>query len=321
VRSFLPENARVLAGVFLWAWLLGGCAIVLPQTAALRDAWPAALPERVELVEVPFFPQEEYQCGPAALATLMTFAGARTTPDDLVPQVYIPERKGTLQVEMLAAPRRKNLVSYALAPRLEEVLREVAAGSPVVVLHGYGVWPFRFWHYSVVIGYERDAGHVILRSGTRQRQTMPFAVLEYTWKESERWAMVVSKPERIPVTAEENAYLGAINAMARVADAKSSTLAYGEFLKRWPENLTASIGMANALHASGHLKLAEAVLRDAMKRHGESVAVLNNLAQTLSDQGRNREALELIQKAVGLGGPLAASAEETRQAILRRLGR
>jgi hypothetical protein len=33
-----------------------------------------------------------------------------------VPQVYLPARKGSLQVEMLAAARRHGLVSYQLAP-------------------------------------------------------------------------------------------------------------------------------------------------------------------------------------------------------------
>ena len=181
LRAAFLENARFAAGVFFASMLLGGCSIMLPQTSGLRDAWPAGLPESVELADVPFFPQEEYQCGPAALATVMAKAGAKVTPDELVSQVYIPARKGTLQVEMLAAPRKHGLVSVALVPRLEDVLREVASGTPVVVLHGYGVWPIKYWHYSVVVGFDRAKAEAILRSGTHERLTMPFAVLEYTW--------------------------------------------------------------------------------------------------------------------------------------------
>jgi tetratricopeptide (TPR) repeat protein len=312
-------NARAIAGVF-FLLLLGGCASFLPQTSGLRDAWPQDLPAHAELVDVPFFPQEEYQCGPAALATVMAAASAKVKPDDLVAQVYIPERKGSLQLEMLAAPRKYGLVSYALSPKLDEVLREVASGSPVVVLLGYSVWPFKQWHYAVVVGFDRERAEVILRSGVTQRKTMPFAVLEYTWKESGHWAMVTARPQKIPVTADESRYLEAVNAMARVSDARASASAYGAFLQRWPENIAAAIGMGNALHASGHLKLAEIVLRDALKRHADSVPLLNNLAQTLSDQGRNKEALEVIDKAGKLGGPLAGSVRETREAIERRLG-
>ncbi len=46
--------------------------------------------------------------------------------------------------------------------------------------------------------------------------------------------------------------------------------------------------------------------------------MLNNLAQTLSDEGKNVEARALIERAVALGGPLAGTAEETRTLILRR---
>lgn len=295
--------------------------MILPQTASLRDAWPPDLAPHAELAAVPFFPQEEYQCGPAALATVLAYAGTKVTPDDLVSQVYIPERKGSLQIEMLAAPRRRGLVSYALAPRLEDVLREVSSGTPVVLLHGYSLWPFKQWHYSVVVGYDREKGEAVLRSGVHERQTMPLAVLEYTWKDSDRWAMVAMTPERIPVTAEEARYLDAVNAMARVADARASIVAYRAFLQRWPDNATAAIGLGNVLHASRDLKGAERVLRDALRKNDDSVALLNNLAQTLSDEGQHREALELVEKAVKLGGPLASNVEETRQSILKRLKR
>jgi hypothetical protein len=66
-RPVVVQNARLFAGVLLLALLLGGCASFLPPTAALRDGLPQGLPPRVELTRVPFFPQEEYQCGPAAL--------------------------------------------------------------------------------------------------------------------------------------------------------------------------------------------------------------------------------------------------------------
>ena len=72
-HSLRERSARAIAGVFLWCALLQGCAVLVPQTAALRDKWPAALPEEVELTAAPFFPQRDYQCGPAALATALAY--------------------------------------------------------------------------------------------------------------------------------------------------------------------------------------------------------------------------------------------------------
>lgn len=309
----------MIAGALFLAAHLGGCALLLPQTESLREAWPSALPQRVALDRVPFFPQEDYQCGPAALATALSDIGAKVTPEDLVSQVYVPARRGSLQLEMLAAPRRYGMVSYQLAPRFEDLLREVAGGTPVIVLQDYGVWPVSIWHYAVVVGYDYPKGEVVLRSGPKRALTMPFAILEYTWKESGYWAMVVVPPERAPATATEPEYLKAIAAMERVGNPPAAIRAYSTLLRRWPENLAAAIGLANGHYARGEFRESERVLRQAAERHPDSAAVLNNLAQTQSDQGRDEEALATIDRAIALKGPFLAAARETREQILRKL--
>lgn len=311
--------ARLTAGAFLLLAALSGCASLVPQTMGLRDTWPAGVAVQTELGEVPFFPQQDYQCGPAALATTLVNAGAQVTPEELVKLVYIPARLGSLQTEMLAAPRRYSRVSYQIAPRFDALLREVVAGNPVIVLQDTGVGPITNWHYAVVIGFDYPAGELYLRSGETKRLAIPFTVFEYTWKKSNYWAMVTVPPDRIPVTATEAGYVASIVAMERVSKPHAAIMAYATFLKRWPDNLTASIGLANGHHTLGELSEAEAVLRRAADRHPDSVVAFNNLAQTLSDQKRDDEALAIVERAVALGGPFAAAALETRELILRRI--
>jgi len=301
------------------ALALTGCAWVLPQTEALRQRWPGSLTEHVELEGVPFFPQEDYQCGPASLATAMAYAGVDVRPENLVPKVYLPQRGGSLQVEMLAAARSYGLVSWQLAPRLDDVLREVQAGTPVIAMHDYGLWPIDYWHYAVMVGFDRESAKAVLRSGQKRRLEMPFAVFEYTWKDSARWAMVVVPPDRVPVTATEASWLQAIVAMERVADRAAARTAYEAVLRRWPHSLNGTIGLANIEYAQGRLPAAEALLRDAVERHPDSGVALNNLAQVLADQQRDDEALSLLDRAVALGGPFASQAQETRAQIRRKM--
>ena len=317
---FVLDNARFAAGVFILAALaaLSGCASLMPQTKELAKGLPAGLPEKVELAETPFFPQTEYQCGPAALATVLNAAGVKVTDAELVPQVYLPERKGSLQVEMLAAPRRHGLISYQLAPRFEDVLREIASGTPVVVLQNLGMFSSG-WHYAVAVGYDYWSGSLVMRSGTLERDVLPFGVHEVVWLRGGYWAMVVMPPDKIPVTADENRWLASIAALERTGDARNSRIAYQTFLGRWPENVNASIGLANAHHALGDLKDAEAVLRQAASRAPDSVVVLNNLAQTLSDLGRDQEALPFAERARAAGGPFSSSVEKTYSMIVERL--
>src|SRR5437868_2835012 len=84
----LVENARLIAGVFILACtaLGSGCAALAPQSAELGEkGLPAGVPRHLELTQVPFFPQDEYQCGPAALATALSASGVKITPQELVP--------------------------------------------------------------------------------------------------------------------------------------------------------------------------------------------------------------------------------------------
>jgi tetratricopeptide (TPR) repeat protein len=130
--------------------------------------------------------------------------------------------------------------------------------------------------------------------------------------------MVTVPPERIPATATEAAWLTAVAAMGRVAAPRTMQTAYTTFLRRWPDNLAANIGAAQAHYAMGALSDSEALLRRAAELHPQSVAVMNNLAQTLSDEGRNDEALQLIDRALAVDSPYADTARETRDVIVQR---
>jgi hypothetical protein len=312
--------ARLVAGFLLYIALAGlaGCAQLVPQTVALRTGWPQGVAQSAELTSVPFFPQEEYQCGPAALATVLAYSGVRVTPEALVPQVYLPSRQGSLQLEMLATPRRWGRVSYQLAPSYADLLREVAAGNPVVVLQDVGPL-FAQWHYAVVNGFDYPTGTLWLRSGTKAQHEMSLTAFEREWMKSGYWAMVVTAPDRIPVSATEEGWVASVLAMARSGDADAAARAYATALQRWPDNLPAAIGLANHHHARGAWPQAVEVLREAQRRHPQSVIVLNNLAQALSDQGLHAQALAEIDKASDPQSPFASEVRSTRQLILQRM--
>jgi len=328
MRGGTPEMRTNPTGVgrrwLLWLALalsVTGCAQFVPQTIALRSDWPTDVPRSIELRDVPFFPQTAYQCGPAALAIAMNAAGAQVLPDDLVAQVYLPARQGSLQLEMLAAPRRHGLVGWQIPPEYSALLRELAAGHPVLVLQDLGIGPLRQWHYAVVVGFDYAAGDVLLRSGENQRQVMPFTVFELTWRRSNYWAMVVTPPGVIPANAAQDSYLPALLAFDRNATPQAARTAWQAFLSRWPGHALASVALGNRLYAERNLAGAESVLRAGIQAHPVSTEMLNNLAQVLTEQGRNDEALAVIERAATQPGPFAAEVATTRAGILRRMAR
>ncbi|HET9404619.1 MAG TPA: PA2778 family cysteine peptidase [Burkholderiales bacterium] len=304
----------VIAGVLFSAVLsLAGCAT--PQLTALPAQLPATVPPRIELSAVPFYPQEDFQCGPAALATVLADAGVAVSPEALVPQVYLPAREGSLQIELLAAARRHGLAAYPLAPRLADLLQEVAGGAPVIVLQNRAFSFAPLWHYAVVIGYDLPREEIVLRSGTTRRLVMTISNFERTWARSGYWSMMALQPQRLPVTAAEDRYVASVVALERVAPGAAQR-AYQTALERWPDNLTARIGLGNTAHAQGDFAAAETAYREATRRHPQAADAWNNLAQALLDLRRRDEALLAARRAVDIGGPSLVEYQSTLKAAV-----
>jgi len=315
--SAIPAIARLCAGVLLLA-LLAGCAGT-PQLAALRQA-PPQLPSRVELTAVPFFPQETHQCGPASLATALNASGVAVSPEALTPQVYLPDRQGSLQVEMLATARRHGLLAYPLAPSLNDLLREIAAGTPVIILQNLGVAALPLWHYAVAVGYDLERETLILRSGVTAREVMPLSTFEHTWARSGYWAMLALPPARLPATAAEGPYVQAAAALERAGQPRAAHSAYQTALARWPKNLVARMGLGNTAYGMKQWKEAETAFRQAAADHPQDWTPLNNLALALAEQKRFGEALKIAEQAVMLAGD-RREARETLEEIRREAGK
>jgi len=299
------RTSPALAGLVLCAALaLGGCATA-PQMAALERAWPAAWPDQVLLGTVPFFAQDDHLCGPAALAMVAQAAGRLVTPEQLTPQVYLPGRQGALQVEMLAATRRLGLVPYLLAPELQALLAEVVAGEPVLVLQNLGLSFSPLWHYAVVIGYDRATQDLILHSGTTARQRLPVSTFEQTWTRGGNWAVRVSPPARLPVTAQPEPWARAVAALERV-DASAAYAAWATALQRWPGERPALLGLGNAAYAMGQRERAAQAFEAATQAQPDFADAWHNLAQVRLELGQRPAAREAVARAVALGGPRLA---------------
>jgi hypothetical protein len=296
--SPLSRRRRLVAAAAA-AWLLGGCSTLIPppQTAALRDAPPDGLPVRVEHSEVPFFPQTPYHCGPAALATVLKHAGIEVTPEQLGQAVFLPAREGSLQTEMLAGARRSGAVAVRLPKELGAVLREVAAGHPVVILQNLGLAVMTRWHYAVVVGYDLGRGEIVLRSGTTEREVMSLGTFEHTWKRGDYWAFAALAPGQLPATAEEREAVQATIAFERVAAPEQAVRAYEAVSARWPQSLVAGIGLGNARFTAGDAQGAAAAFEAAARQH-DSAAAWNNLAQARLKLGQRVAALDAAQRAV-----------------------
>lgn len=309
-------DARAIAGVFI-PLLVAACST--PQTTALLTGSQPHLPGRAELQQVVFYPQEAHQCGPASLAMALHASGIDIKPEELASFTYLPERKGSLQVEMLAAARRQGRVAYLLRPRMEDVLSEIAAGNPAVVLQNLALSWYPMWHYAVAIGYDLPEREMILRSGKEHTQRLPLTTFERTWARSNYWAMLALPPGKLPQTANPETYILALAALESTSPQTDTWPGYTAALGRWPDNLSALIGAGNAAYRRHDLVAAEQLFLKAQNAHPGSAAASNNLAQIQSELGKYEDALASALHAVELGGPLEAVSRKTLSEIRQQI--
>lgn len=275
---------------------VSGCATT-PQSRQILDNKPESIPNTIELTRTPFFPQEKYHCGPAALATVMQSHQVDVTPDALVSQVYIPERQGSLQIEIKVAARRYGMLPYQLNSQLGDVLQEVAAGNPVLVMQNLGLDWFPQWHYAVVIGFDISTGEIVLRSGTTKRWITTLEVFERTWQRADYWALAIVPVGTIPETATLADYVETALAFEQTGHDSLALKAYQAATAKWPKDALGWITLGNSSYKSGKSEQAVTAFMKASDIDPLSTLTWNNLAYALHDYGCINQAHDAIQCA------------------------
>jgi len=294
--------------------VLGGCAAT-PMTDQLTASPPQGLQVFADLTDVPFFPQTQYYCGPAALTTVLNATGLETTPDDLAESVYTPGRQGTLQTEILTGARRHGRLALPVRT-LSDAFANVSAGRPVLILQNLALEIVPQWHYAVMVGFDLPNETILLRSGATHRQEMPMKTFEHTWRRAGFWGVVMVRPEGpVPENTSLSAWLQEGFGMERAGNATDALTAFTVAARHWPDAPEPLIAAANILIAANDLPLATTNLQDAVQRQPDNPVALNNLAHVLMLQGNLEEAETNALKAIAYRGSTQNTAEETLAAI------
>lgn len=261
---WLRSGHEVAALFFLAA--LSGCA-TLPQP-------PPA--EAVQLANVPVFVQQELQCGPAALASLLSASGVPTTPEALTADLFIPARKGSLQVELAAQARLRGRVPLLLVPSEQALVTALHEGEPVLVLLNLGVRSAPLWHYAVLTGYDPEQGYT-LNAGEARPQVVVRRSFLRQWQGAAQWGLTLHKPDEPPRHAEPAQWITAAAPLQSMHPMLAEQ-AYRAAVLRWPDAALAWAALGGARFAAGDWPESVMNLRKAAVLEPGDAAIANNLA-------------------------------------------
>ncbi|MGH8058727.1 MAG: C39 family peptidase [Candidatus Entotheonellia bacterium] len=182
----------VIAGVGMLLGLAVGCAQIQPPYG---QAPPVSSPSQTFVIAgVPFFPQEDYYCGPASLASVLQFYGVLVDQHEIASEVYLSQLKGTLTLDMLTYPSRVGLKARSYRGNLDDLKTHLLSGEPLVLFLNLGSRLLPQYHYLVAIGFDDAEAAVVTHSGTVAHKRIPYQELLKAWEKTDHWTLFIHPP-------------------------------------------------------------------------------------------------------------------------------
>lgn len=153
-----------------------GCA---PHTFVM----PA--PEAGPFIEgVPFYPQDEYMCGPAALASVIGFYGASGSMDSVAREVYSARLKGTLPMDLLIYAKEKGFEAKYFRGGMDALRESLVRKEPLILFLNLGYDFYPVGHYVVAVGMDEASKVVYAHSGMKEHERFTMKELERSWSKT-----------------------------------------------------------------------------------------------------------------------------------------
>ena len=179
-RLPLPGVSLVILFVISFLW---GCAGPSPKLS----------PKTARMVEgVPFFPQEEFQCGPASLAGVLNYYGLRITPAEIAAEIFSRSARGTLDMDMVFYSRRKGMKAEQFAGNFDDLQDSLDSRRPLIVMIGQGFWIYQNHHFMVVVGYNKEG--IVVNSGKEKNKFLSRDAFLKSWEKAKFWTLRITPP-------------------------------------------------------------------------------------------------------------------------------
>jgi len=156
------------------------------------DASPLPPPSITHTITgVPFFPQKEYRCGPASLASVLAYWGEEVSLEALTDEVYLPKLKGALPLDLERAARARGLDVQTYRGSLADLRNHIALDHPVIAFLNLGSRIFPNGHFIVVTGYNDQDRKIFAHSITEPNKAVAYDEFVEGWAKTDFWMLLI----------------------------------------------------------------------------------------------------------------------------------
>ena len=145
----------------------------------------------LEIEGVPFVRQDSGFCGPASLASVMTYYGVPTDQKMVGRAVYSEKLQGALITDLERYAREAGFETASGRGTAERLKAELDRGRPVIVLVDLGFWVVSRPHYLVVFGYDGEG--FTAHDGYTAANRYPYARFDEIWEKMGHAYLLVYK--------------------------------------------------------------------------------------------------------------------------------
>lgn len=192
-RNKAVDSRMTVHGLFFLGALTAFILTLSGCGAAGFDAIRSGLETRGHYIEgVPFMKQTEYDCGPAALASVLSFRGKAADLERITASVYLPKLQGTLPMDLERYAKGEGLKTSSSAGTAAALKAAIGSNIPVICLLDLGFAFYRQPHFVTVIGFDDGNGLFIMHDGGTPNKTMGYENFEKKWARAGKWMIVIT---------------------------------------------------------------------------------------------------------------------------------
>ena len=183
-------NAPVARAVVSVCFALSMAGCVSAEQFLTGEERPLS-PNALYVKQVPFYPQTQYQCGPASLATVLNYWGRHVTPEQIAQEIYRPGMKGTLSLDLWQYAKAQDFEASVRQGSWEFLETQVSRERPIIAFLNLGFRQVPLGHFLVVVGVDPEDKSVIAYSGVEKNQRIPFDRFKEAWEKTNYWSLLI----------------------------------------------------------------------------------------------------------------------------------